>query len=69
MDRISIQWPSSMIVTSVASSSQSGMLRKPRVTARLKAKATLIASAMSVIIPGRRARSSRTAPSRKGAPP
>ena len=37
--------------------------------ARLAAKATVIAVATSVIIPGRRARSSVTAPVRNGAPP
>ena len=40
MERISIQWPSSMIVTSVASSHQSGIRRKPSVTATLKTNAT-----------------------------
>jgi hypothetical protein len=39
------------------------------VTAALKTNATPIASAMSVIIPGKRARSSRAAPRRNGAPP
>ena len=58
-----------MIVTSVASSSQSGMPRKPRVTARLKTNATVIASEMSVIIPGSRSFSSRAAPCRKTQPP
>jgi hypothetical protein len=35
IERISIQWPSTMIVTSVASSSQSGIPGKPSVTAAL----------------------------------
>lgn len=41
-----------MIVTSVASPHHRSMLSAPSVTARLKPKATLIASAISVIMPG-----------------
>ncbi len=69
IERISIQWPSSMTVTSVASSSQSGIPGYPSVTATLKTKATVMASEMSVIIPGSRLRSSRAAPWRKTRPP
>ena len=69
MDRISIQWPSSMMVTSVASSHQSDSPGYPSATARLKKKATLIAKEMSVIIPGRRSRSSRSPPARNTQPP
>ncbi len=39
------------------------------VTAALKTNATAIASAMSVIIPGSRSRSSRAAPRMNGVPP
>ena len=69
MDRISIQWPSSMIVTRVASSHHSASPGYPSVTARLKKKATLIAREISVIIPGSRSRSSRTPAARKTQPP
>ena len=69
MERISIQCPSSMIVTSVASSHHNAIARKPSVTARLNTKATVIASEISVIIPGRRSRSSPAAPFRKTQPP
>ena len=64
IERISIQWPSSMIVTSVASSSQSGM---PGIAERhggAEHERHVIASAISVIIPGRR--SSQLALSRPG---
>src|SRR4029453_10326953 len=44
-----------MIVTSVASSSQSGVPAKPSVTAALNPNATQMASEMSVIMPGSRA--------------
>lgn len=57
------------MLTSVASSSQSGIPGNPNVTAVLKTNATEIASAISVIIPGRRSRSSCTAPCKKGRPP
>lgn len=56
-------------MTSVESSSHSGIPGYPMVTARLKTKATPMASAMSVIIPGSRARTSRAAPSTNGHPP
>ena len=58
-----------MIVTSVASSHQRSTPGKPNVTARLNTKATLIASAISVIIPGRRSASSPIAPLTKTQPP
>jgi hypothetical protein len=69
MERISIQWPSSMMVTSVASSSQRGIPGNPNVTATLNTIATEMASAISVIIPGRRSRSSLIAPLMNGVPP
>jgi hypothetical protein len=69
MDLISIQWPRSMTVTRVASSSQRGIPGYPAVTATLNPKATVMASAMSVIIPGSLARNSRKAPWRKVQPP
>ena len=62
IDRISIQCPSSITATSVASSSQSGIPGAPRVTAALNTKATLIAREISVIMPGSWARNSRIAP-------
>jgi len=58
-----------MIVTSVVSSSHSGMPGNPNVTAALKTNATEIASAMSVIMPGSRSFSSRIAPWMKTRPP
>jgi hypothetical protein len=70
MERISIQWPSSMIVTSVASSHQSATASmRPASTTIENPKATEIASAISVIIPGRRSRSSDHAPRRNTRPP
>jgi len=56
-------------VTSVASSHQRSIPGTPRVTARLHPNATLIARAMSVIIPGRRSVSSSMAPLTKTQPP
>src|SRR5439155_24651268 len=69
IDRISIQWPSTIIVTSVASSHQRSEPGKPIVTARLNTNATLIASEMSVIIPGNRPRISPMAPLMNTQPP
>jgi hypothetical protein len=70
MERISIQWPSSMMVTSVASSHQSAVAStRPRSTATLNRKATAIAREISVIIPGSLSFSSRHAPCRKTSPP
>src|SRR2546423_9289459 len=58
-----------MIVTNVASSSQSGIPANPNVTATLKTNATEIASAIRVIIPGDRSRISLMPPLMKGVPP
>src|SRR4051794_9542705 len=58
-----------MIVTSVASSHHRSEPGNPKVTARLNPNATMIASEMSVIIPGRRSRSSATAPRMNTEPP
>jgi hypothetical protein len=69
IERISTQWPSTMIVTRVASSHQRSVPGKPSVTARLNTNATVMASAMSVIMPGRRSASSPAAPLTKTQPP
>jgi hypothetical protein len=69
MERISSQWPRSMMVMSVASSHQISTSNRPRVAAQLVTKATVMAMAMSVIMPGWRSRSSGTAPFRKTLPP
>ncbi len=69
IDRISSQWPSSMIVMRVASSHQISTSKAPRVPAHEVTKATTMASEMRVIIPGWRSRSSPTAPRRKTSPP
>lgn len=53
----------------VASSHQKSMPSSPSVTAALYTKATMIAREMSVIIPGRFARNSLTAPVRNTHPP
>ena len=58
-----------MIVTSVASSHQSGSPSQPSVTAMLYKNATVMAREISVIIPGSRAFSSPSAPLRKTSPP
>ena len=58
-----------MTVTSVASSHHKSDPGKPSVTARLNTNATLIASEMSVIIPGNRSRISLTAPWMNTQPP
>ena len=70
-ERISIQWPSSMITISSASSHQysSSGLIQPKVAAQEERKATVIASATNSIMPGRRCVISAHAPSRKGRPP
>ncbi len=70
-ERISSQWPSSMITTSSASSHQNSRewFSTPRVAPQLARNATVIASPISSIIPGRRARSSPSAPVRNGDPP
>ena len=68
---ISSQWPSSMMTTRSASSHQKSRSRlpTPRLVARLATNATVIASAISSIIPGWRARISATPPLRNGQPP
>ena len=70
-ERISIQCPSSMITMSRASSHQksSWWSRMPRLAPREAKPATVMASAMSSIIPGWRLRISLTPPTRKGLPP
>jgi hypothetical protein len=52
MERISSQWPRSMIVMSVASSHQISTSNQPRVPAQLVTKATTTASEIRVIMPG-----------------
>ena len=52
MERISSQWPSSMIVISVASSHQISTSNSPSVPAHEVTNATTIASEIRVIIPG-----------------
>ena len=69
IERISSQWPSSMIVISVASSHQISTSKRPSVPAQEVTKATMIASEMSVIIPGWRSGSSPWAPRMKTMPP
>jgi hypothetical protein len=69
IERISSQWPRSMIVMSVASSHQISTSKNPSVLAQLVAKATTMASEMSVIIPGCRSRSSAAAPRMNTRPP
>ncbi len=70
-ERISIQCPSSMMTMRSASSHQnsSSWCRMPRLAPHDARKATVIASAMRVIMPGRRLRSSSRAPVRNGHPP
>ena len=70
-DRISIQWPSSMITISSASSHQksSSWCSRPRLAPQEARNATVMARAISSIIPGCRARISPTAPVRNGRPP
>ena len=58
IERISSQWPSSMIVMRVASSHQISTSKRPSVPAQLVTKATMMASEIRVIIPGCRSRSS-----------
>ena len=58
IERISSQWPSSMIVIRVASSHQISTSNSPSVPAQRVTKATTIASEIRVIIPGWRSRSS-----------
>ena len=57
------------MVTSAASSHQNSRSNQPRLDAIDAAHATLIAMAISNIMPGARSRTSSTAPSRNGQPP
>ena len=70
-ERISIQCPSNMITTSSASSHQkfSTCESRPRLAPRDAPNATVIASAISSIMPGLRCLSSSRAPARNGRPP
>ena len=52
IERISSQWPRSMIVMRVASSHQISTSNRPSVPAQLVTKATTIASEIRVIMPG-----------------
>ena len=71
IERISIQWPSSMITMRSASSHQKSRWwsRRPRLAPSDAKYATVIARPMSSIMPGVRAFSSDQAPVRNGAPP
>ena len=69
IERISSQWPRSMIVMSVASSHQISTSNSPSVPAQLVTNATTIARLMRVIIPGWRSANSVLAPRRKTSPP
>ncbi len=70
-DRISIQWPSSMITISSASSHQKSRLcgSTPRLAPHDATNATVMARPISSIIPGARERISLIAPVRNGRPP
>ncbi len=70
-DRISIQWPSSMITISRASSHQKSRLcgSTPRLAPHDEMNATVMARPISNIIPGVRERISLIAPVRNGRPP
>jgi hypothetical protein len=70
-DRISIQWPSSMITISSASSHQKSRLcgSMPTLAPQDETNATVIARPISSIIPGARERISLIAPVRNGRPP
>jgi hypothetical protein len=71
IERISIQWPSSMITMRSASSHQksSSMSRMPKLAPSEATYATVMASAISSIMPGWRALISATPPERNGQPP
>ena len=71
IDRISIQWPSSMITIRRAISHQKSRSwsSRPRLAPRDAKYATVIASPISSIMPGLRAFSSDQAPVRNGRPP
>ncbi len=70
-ERISTQWPSSMMTMRSASSHQnsSSCEASPSVAAQEARNATVIASPMSSIMPGLRSLISLTAPARNGRPP
>ncbi|SBN41712.1 Hypothetical protein PFR_JS4_1740 [Propionibacterium freudenreichii] len=70
-ERISTQWPSSMMTTSRASSHQNSRewSSRCRLAPHDARKATVMARPMSSIIPGLRERISETAPVRNGQPP
>ena len=69
IERISIQWPSSIIVTRVANSHQRGEASNPSSTATLKTNATVMASEIRVIIPGIRSLISPQPLFKKTSPP
>ena len=70
-DRISIQWPRSMITISSASSHQKSRScgNTPRLEPHEAMKATVMARPINSIIPGARERISLIAPVKKGRPP
>ena len=70
-ERISSQWPSSMMTTRRASSHQksSWWSRRPSVAPHEATNATVMAMPMSSIMPGLRALTSSIAPVRNGQPP
>jgi hypothetical protein len=67
--RISSQWPNSMSTIGRASSHQNSGSKAPNTVATLAPKPTRMASEISTILPGRRARTSAGPPSRNGHPP
>lgn len=69
--RISIQWPSSMMTTSSASSHQKSSMNPPmpRLVTQEAANATVMAMEISSIMPGRREEISETPPAKNGQPP
>ena len=69
MARISSQCPSNMTTINAASSHQKSRSPTPKVAAHDAANATLIATAISSIMPGLRSRISYTAPVKNGRPP
>ena len=69
MERISSQWPSSMIVMRDASSHHTSTSNRPSEAASEVTNATVMARLMSSIIPGLRSRISERPPRRKTRPP
>ena len=67
--RISSQWPSSMMSISSASSHQKSRSKAPSAVAALALNATVMARAISSIMPGWRVRASSMPPRRNGQPP